>query len=156
MTNSAEVLNSFLVDAFDEILKTEELALSGDLSLREIHLIVAVCRAVDQERDNRATAIAAAQGVTAGTLTTSVTSLERRGYLERRRDEQDKRAVRIYPTGKGREAERRHAAFHREMVSGVLDILDEGETLSLVRALAGITNFFRRKQHDTKEQGAEV
>lgn len=151
MTNSAEVLNSFLVDAFDEILKTEELALSGELSLREIHLIDAVCRAVDQERDNRATAIAATQGVTAGTLTISVTSLEKRGYLERRRDEQDKRAVRIYPTEKGRSAERRHAAFHREMVSSVLGFLDEEETLALVRALAGITNFFRSKKQTTNE-----
>lgn len=148
--NSAEVLNSFLVDAFDEILKTEENALVGqepDLSLREIHLIDAVCRAVDQEQDNRSAAIAAKQRVTAGTLTTAVTALEKKGYLERRRDEQDKRAVRLYPTERGREAQRCHAAFHREMVAGVLDILDEGETLALVRALAGITNFFRGKQN---------
>ena len=87
--NRAE-LNRFLVEVFDEILKTEEESLAGsfsDLSLRELHLIEEVCRAEDEARDNRATAIAAAQRVTAGTLTTAVSLLERKGYLERRRDE---------------------------------------------------------------------
>ena len=59
-----EELNSFLVDVFNGILKTEELYVTAncpDLSLREIHLIEEVCRAVDQGRDNRASAIAAAQ-----------------------------------------------------------------------------------------------
>lgn len=90
--NRAE-LNRFLVEVFDEILKTEEESLAGsfsDLSLRELHLIEEVCRAEDEARDNRATAIAAAQRVTAGTLTTAVSLLERKGYLERRRDERDR------------------------------------------------------------------
>ena len=117
--NRAE-LNRFLVEVFDEILKTEEESLAGsfsDLSLRELHLIEEVCRAEDEARDNRATAIAAAQRVTAGTLTTAVSLLERKGYLERRRDERDRRAVRIWPTEKARAADQVHAAFHREMVS---------------------------------------
>ncbi len=78
--NRAE-LNRFLVEVFDEILKTEEESLAGsfsDLSLRELHLIEEVCRAEDEARDNRATAIAAAQRVTAGTLTTAVSLLERK------------------------------------------------------------------------------
>ena len=41
-----------------------------------------VGRAEEEGRDNRATAIAAAQRVTAGTLTTAVTLLEKKGYLE--------------------------------------------------------------------------
>lgn len=43
--NRAE-LNRFLVEVFDEILKTEEESLAGsfsDLSLRELHLIEEVC-----------------------------------------------------------------------------------------------------------------
>jgi len=61
------------------LLKTEELHATesfADLSLREVHLIEEVCLAVDHQRDNRATAIAAAQRVTAGTLTTVVNQLE--------------------------------------------------------------------------------
>ena len=95
MENRGKELNLFLVRVFNEILRTEERDLAGrfpDLSLRELHLIEEVCRAEEEGRDNRATAIAAAQRVTAGTLTTAVTLLEKKGYLERRRDEKDRRA----------------------------------------------------------------
>ena len=60
-------LNAFLVEAFNDVLKTEELYVAksyADLSVREMHLIEEVCRAVDQGRDNRSSAIAAAHGKT--------------------------------------------------------------------------------------------
>ena len=151
--NRAE-LNRFLVEVFDEILKTEEESLAGsfsDLSLRELHLIEEVCRAEDEARDNRATAIAAAQRVTAGTLTTAVSLLERKGYLERRRDERDRRAVRIWPTEKARAADQVHAADHppaaspREMVDETQKTLSDQEAQVLVRALGSLTAFFREK-----------
>lgn len=158
MSTHGETLNRFLVEVFTEILKTEEQALEvrlPDLSVREFHLIEAVCCAVDQGRDNRATAIAAAQRVTAGTLTSSVNLLEKKGYLERRRDSEDRRAVRIYPTEKGRQANEIHTNFHKEMVDDVLSILNEEECQVFLRALSGVTTFFRQKyghqggkQHD--------
>lgn len=143
-----EELNRFLVEVFDEILKTEETCLAGafqDLSLRELHLIEEVCRAVDNERDNRATAIAAAQRVTAGTLTTAVSLLEKKGYLERRRDDRDRRAVRIWPTEKARKADRVHAAFHREMVDEIMNALSGQEVEVLASALKSLTHFFQDK-----------
>lgn len=148
MNGHGERLNCFLVGVFNEILKTEEQALSAqvpDLSVREFHVIEEVCRAVDRGGDNRATAIAAAQRVTAGTLTASVNLLEKKGYLERRRDEHDRRAVRIVPTEKGRQANELHTRFHKEMVNDVLDILTEEECQVFLRALSGVTTFFRQK-----------
>ena len=146
MENRRETCNRFLVEVFDEILKIEEDCLSGqfdDLSLRELHLIEEVCRAVDERRDNRSTAIAAAQRVTAGTLTTAVGLLEKKGYLERHRDESDRRAVRIFPTEKARRANAAHAPFHREMVDGALAQLSDDQAQTLVTALRGLTAFFR-------------
>lgn len=148
MNAMGETLNRFLVEVFNEILRTEELALAAgtpDLSMREFHLIEEVCRAVDQGRDNRATAIAAAQRVTAGTLTTAVNLLEKKGYLKRVRDEQDRRAVRICPTEKGRRADAMHTRFHKEMVEDILSILTEEECQVFLHGLSGVTNFFRRK-----------
>ena len=138
-------INQFLVEVFDQILRREEERLSAEypkLSLREIHLIDAVCRAVDHGGDNRATAIAAAQGVTAGTLTTSVSLLERKGYVERQRDAHDRRAVRILPTALAREAEAAHREFHRRMVEQVLSGLTAEESDALVRALEKLARFF--------------
>lgn len=152
MERHSEVLNRFLVEVFHEILKTEENALASayqDLSLRELHLIEEVCRAADRGSDNRATAIAGAQRVTAGTLTTAVSLLEKKGYLERRRDERDKRVVRILPTEKAREADARHARFHEEMVADILDALTAEEAAVFVRALESMTSFFHSKHRET-------
>ena len=132
-----EVLNQFLVEVFGQILK-------ADLSLRELHLIDAVCRAVDQGGDNRSTAIAAALGITAGTLTSAVNLLEKKGYLLRRRDERDKRVVHLLPTERGRAADARHRDFHRQMVAHVLDGLTDEEAECTLRALGRVAEFFRR------------
>ena len=152
MEDHGEILNRFLVEVFNEILKTEEASLAAayrDLSLRELHLIEEVCRAADKGLDNRATAIAAAQRVTAGTLTTAVTLLEKKGYLLRRRDERDKRVVRILPTETAREADARHARFHQEMVEDCLSALSEEEAVVFVRALGTVASFFRAKHKET-------
>ena len=138
-------INQFLVEVFDQILRREEEVLTArysKLSLREIHLIDAVCRAADHGGDNRATAIAAAQGVTAGTLTTAVNLLERKGYVERQRDEKDRRAVRILPTPLAREAEAAHREFHRQMLEQVLEGLTPEECDALVNALGKLARFF--------------
>ena len=144
----ARELNGFLVEVFNDILKTEEAYVSQccpDLSLREMHLIEEVCRAVDQGRDNRSSAIAAAQHVTAGTLTVAVNQLEAKGYLERVRDGSDKRSVRLRPTPKGREAGRRHSGFHRELVESAVGLLTLEERSALARGLNGIAAFIREK-----------
>ena len=87
--------------------------------------------------------------MTAGTLTTAVTLLEKKGYLLRRRDERDKRVVRILPTEKAREADARHAKFHQEMVEDCLSALSEEEAVVFVRALGTVASFFRAKHKET-------
>ena len=137
-----------MVEAFNDVLKTEELYVAksyADLSVREMHLIEEVCRAVDQGRDNRSSAIAAAQRVTAGTLTVAVNQLEVKGYLERVRDGSDKRSVRLRPTEKGREADRRHSDFHRELVEAAVQALTEEERSALVCGLRGVSALIRKK-----------
>ena len=149
-----EALNRFLVEVFQEILKTEEACLARerpDLSLRELHLIEEICRAVDLGRDNRATAIAAARRVTAGTLTVSVNLLVKKGYLERRKDPGDGRVVRLFPTQRAREANEAHARFHRAMVEEILTVLSEREASSFARGLQAVAAFFHAKLNDTEE-----
>lgn len=144
----AKKLNTFLVEVFNDILKTEELYVTEncvDLSVREMHIIEEVCRAVDQGRDNRASAIAAARHVTAGTLTAAVNQLEAKGYLERVRDKGDKRSVRLCPTEKGREADRRHTGFHQELVEATVETMTTEELEVLARGLNSIAAFIRKK-----------
>ncbi len=148
MDTRGEALNRFMVETFNEILRTEEQSLTEkwpDLTVREVHLLEEVCRIVDEGRDNRASAIAVAQRVTAGTLTTMVALLEKKGYLERRRDGNDRRAVRIHPTERGWQANQDHTAFHQELVETVQGVLNQEECAVFLRALDVVSGFFQNK-----------
>ena len=140
-------LNAFLVRVFNDILKTEEKSVTdgefGDLSLKEIHVIEAVCDA--HADDNSAGAIAARLRITAGSLSTAVAPLERKGYIERKADDKDRRVTRLTATQAGLRANEKHGEFHREMISGVLRALPEDEIAVLVKALSGISDFFAGK-----------
>jgi len=139
-------LNDFLVTVFNEILRIEEYCLkSGEfknLSIREMHVIEAVCAAEEMGINNRAGDIAQAQGISAGTLTTAVTYLEKKGCIERRPDPRDKRIVRLFVTDKGRRANESHQRFHQQMVADVLATLSAEETDILIKGLKSLKAFF--------------
>lgn len=141
-----EIINHFLVNVFNGVLKAEERFVTKnytDLTMREIHLIEAVCFCETRGKDNRSTAIAKRTGVTAGTLTVAVSMLEKKGYLYRQKDSKDKRIVRIYATDKGKEVDAYHKKFHDAMVEDVLGIMTEEEAVIFKRALGHIGIFFR-------------
>ena len=140
MSCDHEILNRFLVEIFNEILRTEERCITqggyDDLSIRELHVIEAVCQCAEKGK-NTASDIAA--------LTVSTGALERKGYLTRSRDALDRRVVRICPTDKGLSANADHALFHRRMTDQVLNLLSEEETVVFMRALDRLTQFFRQE-----------
>ena len=143
MERSSELFHQFLSEVFGDILKREEASLAaGDLSLREVQLIDAVCRTVDQGGDNRSTAIAAARQMPAGTLTCAVDLLVKKGYLTRLRDRKDRRVVRLMPTQQGRAASEQHRAFHRRIADSLLSVLTDQEASALARGLEKLTDFF--------------
>ncbi len=156
MDSRYNLLNEFLVDVFHEILKTEEACLTSgefrNLSLREMHIIEEVCSACRTGADNRATAIANAQRITAGTLTTSINQLEKKGYLRRQQDDADKRIIRILPTPLGLRANQFHLRFHQEMVNDILTALNEEETAALLKSLAKLKTFFAGKYQQTLQK----
>jgi DNA-binding MarR family transcriptional regulator len=143
-------LNYFLVKVFNEILRIEESSLRTDefknLSIREMHVIEAVCIANENGSDNRASDIAHALRISAGTLTTTVALLEKKGYLLRKKDTQDKRIIRLNATEKGMSANRFHQNFHHQMVTNVIDTLNNAEIEILISGLKSLTMFFDSKK----------
>lgn len=143
-------LNYFLVKVFNEILRIEEDCLrTGEfknLSVREMHVIEAVCAAVDQNSSNRSSDIARALNVSAGTLTTAVSLLEKKDCICREKDAHDKRIVRLYPTQKGRRADRIHQQFHSKMVENVINTLSAGEVDILIKGLKSLETFFHQNK----------
>ena len=88
--------------------------------------------------------IAAKLKITVGSLTTSMNSLVKKGYVKRERSEKDRRVVFIQLTNNGRMAYHHHAEFHRQMTEAVIAELNENETEVLVKALDGLRKFFRQ------------
>lgn len=154
MDQYQNILNRFLVDMFNEILKAEELALSKkykNLSIKEFHVIEVVCAANESGKDNSTATIAENLRITPGSLTVAVNTLEKKGYLNRKKIDKDKRIVRIFPTELGLEVNRYHSNFHTEMVQDVLSTISEDEAIILLKTLGNISVFFRNKYIQNKE-----
>ncbi len=110
-----------------------------DISNNDMHIIEAVGLG-----GGNMSSIAAKLKITVGSLTTSMNSLVKKGYVKRERSEKDRRVVFIQLTNKGRMAYHHHAEFHRQMTEAVLAELNEDETEVLVKALDGLRKFFRQ------------
>ena len=94
MKNTTEyVLNKLLVQLFNDILQIEKNAMNNtefkDLSITEIHTI----EAIGKEGNRTMGEIANDLRITVGTLTTAINRLIKKGYVERKRIEEDRRVV---------------------------------------------------------------
>ena len=144
--NGKENLNAFFVDCFYSILNAEERALeemsNGKLSLKEIHVIEAVFKAKATNENNFST-IAKILGVTLGTLTTSFSRLEKKGYLTKRQGTEDKRVYYIEPTRLGTLINDEHTVFHNKMIHDIIEQLSDDELEHLLAALKSLGSFFK-------------
>lgn len=145
LSTNRKIINELLVTLFNDILEIEEKALKqgelNDLSVTEIHTI----EAIGMYKPRTMTEVANDLGITVGTLTTAITKLVKKEYVERTRGEEDRRAVMIALTRKGKLAYRIHDKFHQEMISETISGLSEQEEEVLVKSLDKINNFFKVK-----------
>lgn len=73
--------------------------------------------------------------VVPGRMTDILTALESKGFIERRRNEKDRRVVNVFITDKGREeAERKRQAIHEDY-KGLIEILGVDDARELMRLL---------------------
>ena len=153
--DSKEKINEFFVNCFYSILGAEERAMeaisNGKLSLKEIHLIDAVfkCKA---SGENNFSNIAKLLGITLGTLTTSFSRLEEKGYLIKEQHKNDKRVYYIEPTRLAELINDEHAAFHQDMVNGIIELLSESELQHLLGALDILEKFFNEIRPGLREK----
>lgn len=143
MNHNESMIDRVLVHLFNDILRIEEKTLQkqvGDLSMREVHIIEAVCAA--QTEDNTMTVLAATLRVTVGSLTVAIKTLERKGYVQRIRSELDKRRVHVVPLPPALEVEKHHRAFHRRMVDAVTSTVPPEQLDVLIQSLHAIYDYF--------------
>ncbi|SCH64236.1 MULTISPECIES: MarR family winged helix-turn-helix transcriptional regulator [unclassified Romboutsia] len=146
MNNTTEeILNTLLVQLFNDILHIEEKAMKRteftNLSITEIHTI----EAIGTEGNRTMGEIAHDLRITVGTLTTAINRLIKKGYVERKRIEEDRRVVLVSLTDAGKMVFDAHGVFHKEMIDEILENFDESELGVLTKALGKATRFFERK-----------
>lgn len=144
-------LNEMLVILFNNVMDTEAKAIITeefkDITNNDMHII----EAVGIEEPRRMSEIAKRLGVTVGTLTTNMNSLEDKGYIVRERSKTDKRVVLVVLTPKGKKAYYHHRDFHKDMIKAIVNGLDEEEMKVMIKCLLNLGNFFK-KLEGKKEQ----
>lgn len=142
-----KILNELLVETFNDILTIEQNAIKEgnlkDLSITEIHTIAAIGM-----YDSKAMSEIAQQlEITVGTLTIAINNLVKKGYVERKRSETDRRVVLIELTRKGKLAFRVHEKFHSDMIRATIEGLSDEEESVLINSLEKLNSFFKKNYH---------
>ncbi|MEG1476529.1 MAG: MarR family transcriptional regulator [Oscillospiraceae bacterium] len=146
MTKNEALLNEFLVDVFNDILRLEETNINksgySNISVSEMHVLEVIAR-LGSEAPCGMAEVAQALGVTAGTLTIAVKTLEQKGFVRRERGEKDKRRVQLTLCEGAKDALRAHEQFHEKLVANAAATLSEGEMCALTQALGSLHMFFK-------------
>lgn len=141
-----ETLNEVLVKLFRDINTIEERAIRTeeyrDMTANDMHVI----EAIGTGEPKNMTTVAKLLSVTTGTLTISMNSLVKKGYVQRVRSEEDRRVVLVSLTEKGKRAFAHHKRFHDEMIRQVLKGLDGEEQEILRKALLNLMDFFEKRK----------
>ena len=134
-------INEYLTSIFNNVLVIEEVSLRGsrfkDISIKEMHTIDVIGKVPDVTPSQ----VSKELMVTLGTVTTSLNNLERKGYIERRRSEVDRRVVHLNLTKNGRLLYRLHKRFHNRMVMQVVDGMSPEERQVMQKGLQNLYSF---------------
>lgn len=140
-----QTLNELLVGLFHDIMTIEEKAIRKgpfkEVTVNDMHVI----EAIGIEKSKNMSTVAKALGVTMGTLTISVNSLVKKGFVERSRSEEDRRVVLISLTAEGKKAFQYHQQFHEDMIQSIVGQLDEDEKKVLQKTLSNLNIFFKEQ-----------
>lgn len=149
-------INEMLVETFNSILKLEQGALCGtrfnNLTITEVHTI----HAVGLEGNKTMSEIANDLDITVATLTKAITKLAQKGYVERRRTEEDRRVVLISLTEKGKKVYRIHNIYHSKMIRITFGGMTEQEKDVLGKALQKLNEFFKKEAEDVLKMKKEA
>ena len=133
MNEKLNEINRLLVEVYDDVNRIEEFSIKqgafSDISITEIHTI----EAVGLYGSKTMSEIASQLEITMGTLTIAIDQLIKKGYVERRRSDTDRRIVNVCLTKRGKLAYRIHEKFHMDMVKAIMsDFSHEEEEVLLV------------------------
>ena len=144
MKPAKSVINDLLVEIFHHILSIEGQMLRErgvNLSMNEVHVLEAIQKTEEPTMSH----IAKRLRVTVGTLTTAINRLVDKGYVERKREKEDKRKVIVSLTTSAYKVLATHDEFHEDMINSVVNDLRLEDNEVLITALQNISDYFTEK-----------
>lgn len=141
MDKTLDIINSELVNMFDNVLRIEAASILGrcgaKLSMTEVHTIAAIgtgeLKSMSEVAENL--------HITVGTLTVAINNLVKKGYVERYRSEKDRRIVRLGLTKQGKKVYYIHEEFHMDMVVALTKGLSDSDMDVFVKVMSNLDNF---------------
>lgn len=144
MASSKEIINTLLVDVFNQILSIEERTLKErgvTISMSEVHVLEAIKNTEVPTMGE----VAKKLRVTLGTLTTAINILARKKYVYRYTDESDRRKVYLKLTDLALNVLKIHDEFHDEMINSVFKDLEIDKDEVLMKSLENIMVYFKQR-----------
>lgn len=130
-----------LVKVYHGIIYLEQTRLAQsefkDLTIKEMHAI----EAISMYHRHTISEVAKMLHLTPGTMTAMVDRLIYKGYVERVRDKNDRRVIRLKLTNHGRVFYRAHQVFHKMMVKEFLNGMNDQEVKDIKQAIQSLERF---------------
>ena len=147
----SQFLNIFLLVQKSEDMAIKELKTGSDLSVSEMHTLVAIGR----KQPKPMSEVAAELLISVSTLSIAISKLENRGYVRRIKSEADRRVVRITLSAKGRRALEEHEQFYFDLIAAYMRDMTETEKKEAVHTLSHIQNLLtsQLENRETVRQG---
>lgn len=138
-----ENVNELFFDVFNNILSYEEYWLFKkkiNLTINEVHVI----EAIGKEKIIKSGDLSRKLNVTKGTLTVVANRLFSKEYIDRLKNDNDKRLVYLSLTQKGEKIFKEHEKFHIAMIEEIKKVLKKEEMVVLAKAIGNINSFFKK------------
>ncbi len=147
-TNQSDILQDFFLRSALRLTQLEEASLrkvcGEDLSLKELHVIEAVS-SLTREGGNTMTRLSRYLHISPASVTTSVSALVRKGYMERSFSDSDRRNIHARLTAKGEEACRSYAGFIKSMVEDCCGSVSDSDCESFIKVSAKFLDYLSVK-----------
>lgn len=149
MKKTLDTISGLISSVFYDIIKLEENFLKNnkykDVSSKEVRTI----EAIGISRPKNMGSIAKSLDITLGTLTVSITNLEKKGYVRREKSLNDKRVVNVALTEKGKKLFRLHQNFKENIMKSIVIDLTNQEKEIFNGALNRVSQILHKQYINT-------
>ncbi len=132
-------LTNIILEFYDKLSSWEhELVRNSGISLAQMHAM----EVIGFYGKTNARDAASKLGVTTGTLTVMMNTLEVKGYIKKERNPEDSRSILISLSDKGNSFYEEHHKYHHEMVTEISSLCSEEELKNLKKILTKLNKSF--------------